>query len=311
MIEVIKSPGESKNVIVTIAIGDIYLKEWEGYAKPSWLAYCEKYDIGLLVVVDDLISKSHKLWKKATWQKLLLGDFISKSNLNINNACYLDTDILINPFAPNIFDFHDDNSISLVSLRFGIPYNYDTTLRKIAFYRNKYVSQQYPLDSALFISLKDLYLHHNLQPQNNEACMGLIVFNISKFSNIMSSWFYKYDSSVKTITNGGDQTHMNYEIQAHGKVKWLDYRFQALWTYEMANHYSFLYSGSEQLIAPCVRSSLSLNYFLHFPGMWTEGRMWKRSDIMTDKFYDEQKDFDKYCDMPVTGVPKGTLRLNL
>ena len=26
----------------------------------------------------------------------------------IENVCYLDTDILINPFAPNIFNFHEN-----------------------------------------------------------------------------------------------------------------------------------------------------------------------------------------------------------
>ena len=111
MIEVVRELGDTRNAIVTIAIGDRYYNEWEKYAKPSWVLYCERYDLGLLVVKNDLIKKEHKSWKKPTWQKLLIGSSVKNMDINISNICYLDTDIIINPLSPNIFNYHDKKSI--------------------------------------------------------------------------------------------------------------------------------------------------------------------------------------------------------
>ena len=309
MIEIVRELGSSRNAIVTIAIGDRYYKEWKEYAKPSWLLYCERYDLGLFVVKKGLIKKEHKSWKKPTWQKLLIGSSVKNMDININNICYLDTDIIINPLSPNIFHYHDNESISLVSLRTDLPFSYDKTLKKIAFYRNRKISSDYPLDSALFISLKDLYKYHDLSPQVNEACMGLIVFHVDNFYKIMESWFYKYDKEVFSITNGGDQTHLNYEIQNYGKVKWLDYKFQALWVYEMSNYYPFLYKEkcNSSLKTDCINVSIFQNYFLHFPGLWIEGEMWKDCEILNNDIYNEYNELFRYYDVITTGVPKGTI----
>jgi hypothetical protein len=306
-----KKPGKSGNLIATIAIGDKYFDLWEKHAFPLWIDYCERHDLGLIVFTDNLISESSSSWKKATWQKLLIGDFL-KENLAsyIANICYVDTDILINPFSPNIFEFHDDEFISLVSKRSNLPYtcSEDTLKKHIAFNRNKFYSSDYPLDSSLFISLKDLYGFHNMAVQKDEACMGLIVFNVNNFSSIMKSWFMKYDSSIKSITNNGDQTHLNYEIQNHGKVKWLDYRFQALWVYEMAIKFPFLYelkNLNHDLIIKSIQASLTTNYFLHFAGSWHESKMWLTKGIIDKVYLEYLNEFSEYEKLNLSGKPIG------
>ena len=69
----------------------------------------------------------------------------------------IDTDILINENSPDIFSFHKKNSISVVSVRQKMPYSWEETTKKISFLRNKFYDRKYPLDSALHISLKNLY----------------------------------------------------------------------------------------------------------------------------------------------------------
>ena len=125
------------------------------------MLYCERYDIGLIVFTNDLISKEDLKWKKATWQKLLIGNTLKTKVKNIENISYLDTDILISPIAPNIFSNFNPENISLVSLRNNLPYDYDEVLKKIAFFRNHYYDKNYPLDSALFITLFDLFVIRN------------------------------------------------------------------------------------------------------------------------------------------------------
>lgn len=302
---ILKKSGNSNNYIATIAIGDQFLQEWQEYIMPSWLLYCDKHDIGLVVFEKDMIEKSHPKWKKATWQKLLIGERFLESNIAVNNVCFLDADILANPFSPNVFDQHNDDLISLVSLT-KIPYNRDTLYRKIAFLRNRYLSKKYPLDSSLFISVENLYKEHNIPVQTDIFCAGFFIFNVKIFANNMSLWFHKYDRNVKSITNGGDQTHLNYEFQNHGKVKWLDYKFQAIWMYEMAEKYPFLYQNldNQELVNQCVRVSLQNNHFLHFAGRW-EGNVWHNKDILSKDFLSELSDFYDYLSVPVTAKPLG------
>ena len=42
----------------------------------------------------------------------------------------------------------------------------------------------------------------------------------------------------------------------------------------------------------CIESSLINNYFLHFPGSWHEGKMWKIKGILQSK--KKQHDTEKF-----------------
>lgn len=311
--KILITPRSCKNYIVTIAIGDKYLNDWKKYAYQGWKRYCDTNDIGLIVFDENLIEKEHPNWKKATWQKMLIAEYLSGKNIEIENICYLDSDILINPYAPNVFRNYDEKKIGLTSLRNNLPYPHQECLKRLAFLRHNFYSADYPLDSALFMSLQQLYEHHNLTPQADEACMGFIVFNAENHGRLMSEWFHKYDKMVESITEGGDQTHVNYEIQNWGNVQWFDYRFQAIWPLQMAWNYPFLYESSvgNKLTRECVEATLMSNYFLHFAGVWHESEMWKIDGILTDESkLDFIKRYRDYVDLPASGIPTGFVRPN-
>lgn len=304
---IIREPVSTKNYLVTIAIGEKYLSIWETYAKPQWIKYCTKYDLGLIVIDEDIAKNANETWKKPTWQKLLIGQYLTDQGIDVESICYLDTDILISPYAENVFADYDPNSIGLVSLRNNLPFDYQRTLRSMAYNRHHYYSNSYPLDSALFITVEDLYLHHNMEPQKDEACMGFIVFNVPNHKDMMFDWFHKYDANVYSITGDGDQTHLNYEIQKSGLVQWFDYRFQAIWVFEMAAKYPFLYQNdSIELIKSCLEASLTENHFLHFAGSWHETDMFKTDGL----FSDDQKvaDYQAYLDETLKGTVLGTVK---
>lgn len=300
----------NQNYLVTIAIGNKVYKDWKQFSFPLWKRYCQKNKIGLIVIKKDLIEKKNQFWKKATWQKMLIGDYIQTCELKIKNLCYLDTDILINPNSPSIFNFHDEKKISLISESFNLPYNLDYARRRVSYLRNKYYSKNYPLDSSLFMSIEKKYLYHKLKPQKDYACAGVIVFNVHKFSKLMKSWFYKYNKKIKTLTGGGDEPIYNYEIFNSKKVKLLNYKFQALWFYEMAVNYPFLYKLKEKknlILKDCVEATLLNNYFLHFPGSWYEGQMWKIKNLLNDKSTISLNQFYKYTLKKVYGNPIGRI----
>lgn len=308
--KILIEPGNSKSVITTIAIGSPYFDDWKKYAYPLWSEYCKRHQIGLVVFDENLVDKEDPYWKKPTWQKLLIGERLKSSSLDVSNVCYLDTDVLVNPFAPNVFENWDSRCYGLVALRSNLPYPYHETLRRVAFLRHTYYDEKYPLDSALFTSLEQLYGYHDLPVMHEEACMGMILFNIDNHEEEMSSWFSLYDKNVRSITNDGDQTHMNYHIQSTGKVCWLDYRYQAIWVFEMAAKYPFLYGrlNRDTVRAECIKASLAQNYILHFAGSWHESEMWRDDRFSAPDFLDELKNFDEYRKQPVTGEPKGIIK---
>ena len=279
---------------------------------PTWRLYCARHGIGLVVFESDLIAKDSRLWKKRQWQKLLIGDELQKHLPTVRNVCYLDTDILINYTAPNVFDGYKEKTIGLVSQKRSLPYPLEDVLRRIAFYRHNYFSKDYPLDSALFMSVEKIYEYHNVAPQDDYACTGFYLFNVSEHSSLMKSWFEKYDNSITSLTDGGEEAHTNYEIQNYGNVSWMDYKWQALWIYEMAWKYPFLYDRGHtdvRLVRECIEASLHTNYFLHFAGSWPDSQMW-----MVGGFFENDRqnilleEYSRYLSMPVTGVPRGPVK---
>ena len=302
---IIKKPKNTNNYIATVAIGEKHLKEWQIYILPSWKMYCEKHDLGLVVFESDLIEKDHPKFKKPHWHRLLMGQKLKK--INAGNICYLDTDILINPYAPNVFDFHEEDKISIVS-QTKLPFEHSKVLRKIAFLRNRYLSPDYPLDSSLFLSIEDFYKYHNFPIQQDQFCSGFFIFNNEFFADIMEEWFLKYPPNIETLDGGGDECILNFEFQNYGQVKWLEYKFQALWIFEMAEKYPFLYQNmnNKDLLKKCVQATLQQNYFLHFAGAW-EGSPYKDKSILNSDFLEELQNFDEYLQLPVTGKPKGQL----
>jgi len=294
---IIRKPFHSRDYVVTIALGDDYLKNFKQYSLPTWLNYCEKHDLGIIVFTEPLIDTKSKIWKKANWQKLLIGKLIKQNDLRVDNVCFLDTDILINHFSPNIFKFYDCDTFGLVSQFENVPFPIFETQKRIAYYRHHFYDKKYPLDSALFMTPAKIFQSMNLSVFNNYACTGLIMFNIEKHSQIMQSWFEKYPSNVESLT-GGEEPHLNWEIQNYAKITWLDYKFQAIWLFELAWNYPFLYTdnqNNEDLIKLCVESCLSNNYFLHFAGSWNESEMWKINSIYSSKLTLNRIDnFQKY-----------------
>lgn len=306
--EVVK---ESKNndYLVTIAIGETFYERFKNNAFETWNSYAEIHGFGIIVFYDDLIGQDHIKWKKPTWQKLLIGSVLVNSGLRINRICYLDTDIIINPYSPNIFKKHVDGKISVVSARRNLPFNYDHALRKLALLRRKYSDPNYPIDSSLFANLKTVYEYQNLPVQYDEFCAGLLMFSPSELAEKMEEWFYLYEKDTKSITSGGDQTHLNYHVLSSNLANFLEYEFQAIWAVEAANFYPFLFADGFKdirLYEECVQSTLLRVHFLHFAGSWPESSTFNLNKFSISSAYLElYEQYFEYLKVQLTGTPLG------
>ena len=282
------------------------------YAYHTWEMYCRRHDLGLILFDEDLIDKSDPNWKNPYWQKFLIGDYLSKQKLGIRNVCCLDTDILVSPLAPNIFENRDESKVGLVSKRKNLPFEHGSILRRMAFLRNRYYDSSYPLDSSLFISLDDLYKVADLPVQADDACSGVFVFGCNEHGKRLADYYGSFDQGVMDQDGGGEQIFLNHFVQANKLVEWLDYRFQALWTYEISTRYPFLYASHREnlsLIKECIEASLYTNYFLHFAGSWHEGKMWEQVKVFdTPESLEMFSAFDEYMKVPVYGKPLGAIK---
>jgi len=303
--------SKSGNYLVTIAIGESYQVRFQKNVLESWEKYAEKNNLGIILFHDHLVAVSHPNWKKPTWQKLIISSVLLQSGFPVKCVCYLDTDIIINPFAPNIFDHSVSNKISVVSLRNNLPFSYMSTLKKLALLRKKYIDPKYPLDSVLFADLKTLYEFQNLPIQTDEFCAGLLLFNPHELANQMENWFYLYDRDVESITDGGDQTHLNYHVLSSNLASFLNYEFQAIWAFEAANYYPFLFINGfsdRSLYNECIQATLMRVNFLHFAGSWPESSTFGSEDFSLNLVYlDLYKEYKDYLDLDVIGKSIGKI----
>ena len=63
MIKIIKQPGKSGNTIVSVLITKKYYNFWKKYVSKNWKIYCDRHDLGL-IVIDQFIDNSLDTKKK-------------------------------------------------------------------------------------------------------------------------------------------------------------------------------------------------------------------------------------------------------
>mgnify|MGYP001212384730 FL=1 len=299
------------NFIVILAIGNKYFLDWKKFSSSLLIKYCKKNKIGLLVIKDYLIEGNDYYAKKATIHKLLIGSFIEKKFKYIKNICYLDTDIIVNPFSPNVFNFQNKNKINVVSRCKNLPYYFSDNFlkRRVAFLRKENYDKNFPLDSGLTISPKKIFTFHGWKDQGDYFNAGLLMFNVKKFSNFFLNIFNKYRSKNFISMTGGDEPIVNYEVLKSKKVHWMSYKFNVLWLYEMSCRYPFLYEYKirDTIIKKCIETTLSENYFIHFSGTWPEGLMWKNKNLFGKKKQQQHLRFVKYLKKKLRSISKKTI----
>lgn len=306
--EVIRKTN-SGNYLVTLVIGKSYELNWRKNFLVSWEKYAHKNDLGILAITDNLISQNDEKWKKPNWQKLLIPIKLLENFKNINNICYLDSDVLINVNSPNIFSFIIADKIGSVSLRNGLPFSYTEMIHRLEHIRKFFLDSRFPLNSALTMDLENLYRYHNLMPQNDELSGGIMLYNLKEFAEKMQKWFFKYSPDIHTITSNGEQTHLSFEILNGNYLNLLEYRFQAIWAHELAwNHFDFFMEKHPDvsLLLKRVAQTLTNVFFLHFAGSGLETK--KVMQLPLNSVINIQKkyaDLNKFYGKALEGRPLG------
>jgi len=268
----------SHGVIVTTAIGPKYLDRWKSFSWKTWSVYAVKHDLGIAVAVEDLVDEETATIKNGSWQKMLLPARLLEEFPTVERFVLIDTDVIISPIAPNIFEHVPPGQFGVVSQELNLPFDVSEVRKRVSFFRHHYYSERFPLDGLILADARSEFRLAGLPEKDNYFCAGVIVCDAAHASQL-EEWFTGVSAEETKEATAWEQTHLNHFIQA-SPHHWLPYRFQALWHYEMAWSYPHLYLLGDKILASkealfALRSNLWTNYFVHFAGSWHESLAWE------------------------------------
>ncbi|WP_115717971.1 hypothetical protein [Gallaecimonas mangrovi] len=269
-----------KRAIVTLAIGEKYINLFNNHCRSNWLLYTKKYDIDLIVIESPIDTSDIAKNRSPAWQKcLILKDERVK---NYDQVAWVDSDILINPNSPNIFEFVKEDEIGAVD-GYSVP-DRENHIR-ILEDRYKY------WESINLPYIENLHPHeyHNVfgLPDKFDYVVqtGVIVLSPKYHADILEYVYYNYEDKGGPEWNY-EMRPLSYELQKNCNIKWLNYKFNATWDSIKNTYFPFLRENkksilmklisripftislfkNEKLTKKCMFSTYESVYFFHFAG---------------------------------------------
>lgn len=262
---------DSDRWLVTTAIGGDYFNRWQTFAQDTWLRYASRHGLGVAVAISD-ISGAQEPGLNGAWQKLLTLRSL-RGVLGRDARCaIIDTDVLIGAGAPDVFNVVEPGRVGVVSQVHGVPMELGRINNRIAYLRATFLDPAFPLVSLLNASPRQLFEWAGLSPAFDDyACTGVIVADTETHAAEFARWYSEAPQTPEYISLGDwEQTYLNDRIQQLPEVQWLGYPWQALWVFEVAAYYPFLYSSEcpSRVARWCLAATLSRNHFVHLAGSW-------------------------------------------
>ena len=301
--------SSTRAALVTTAIGGDYLKDFRRFSLPYWQKYAEKHDIGIIALTDLEAFGRNTRGMNGAWLKLLAPEVVALHYPNLERIALVDTDVIMSPGAPDIFQAAPPNQIAVVSEYENLPYRLVEVKKRMAFLRKKFYSADYPLDSVLFASAEQLFEMEGLPAHSNYFCSGLVIVPQSE-SRLFATWFDEGALRSSEVSVAWEQTFVAHKVLEKG-CYWLPYDFQAIWNREMAESYPSLYAHGDlsvnQFAQAAVADVLSKRHFLHFAGSWTESTAWRNdpSQVIARLAGLHHESFSRYRKTAVSGKPRG------
>jgi hypothetical protein len=263
--------GSDKAIFLTL-IGNDYRKKFDEIALPHYMQYCQRYDIGLLILNDYIDRDAKNRYPYSVdpgYQRLLIPNEIKNFNKNYSLVADMDADCIPGPNARNIFNFVDNNSQGKIYFTKPTP-SEQTRLelgRRISLLRKIFHDESFPLDSLLAGDDDFEKSILGFDFDGPIATLGTCVGDI----NLMAECGRIAYNEIANNFSGYLQNYRNKIFRDLAQIKWLPYSFQAIWNYEVALYYPFLYADSDMDLAyECVQTTLLRVDMLHFAGNWPE-----------------------------------------
>ena len=266
----------SDTVLVSLVAGEAYRESFVRWYLPSWQRYCERHGFDLFLL-DAPIDRNVALSVKSIhWQKLLVP---SLPNLKgYDRLVWLDADILVNDaLAPDVARGVPEDRIGVVDATGWMTERDDVFNHYGRFILLDALAMtatrgRYGKDAARLVvadmTIADMYRLKGLVPPCDRFVnTGVFVCSPRRHGDFLFDVYLRYERDLWDFENSA----MSWEILRSGAHHFLDPRFNAVWIWEAARHYPFLYdlefyNANPELVRRCVNTCFRNNYFLHFAG---------------------------------------------
>lgn len=232
----------SKQLIYIVAIdgpSKIPNSDYAKYSIDSWEKYCTKYGIDLLVKTESDPNFDHMIWNK---------ELIYRYGRKYEKIGIVDSDTIVSPDAPNIFDLFTEDDFCGVNDLCDFNWLLSSIEGRQHFFPNTYLNINTYLNAGvLFFGNKYLSIFEELY------------------------WFYLENSmEIDSIKTGGkEQTLLNFIIQKNQvPVRLLDPSWNLL-----SIHRKNMFQYNWQLNLDQVPYFVKYAYIWHFTGFPIEQRV--------------------------------------
>lgn len=245
-----------KAAIMTFVIGEQYQKMYDAVFRDSVEKYCAKYGIDLKLITEPIVPFTNK-------QNLLCQKLIALSQewaKEYDAIAWVESDILISPHAPNIFDEVTDDKVLFVN-----DHNY----------MDAWYMKQWHDDRKIGYSSMTEYIRNaggipDAQEIELGVNEGVTVFQPKYHAEYLKNLYDSRDWSLQPGQVGRDGTVLAsgeiwwwYSVIKDGMSRHIDNRWNAQWCYYKRLH-AEPYMHDEELIVH-AKNYIRMSYFCHIP----------------------------------------------
>ncbi len=255
----------NSTAIVTLAIGQPHLANWQRYCEANWRRYAASHHLDLIVVTQPLDSSPRGLSRSLAWQKCLVlsQEFASQ----YRQIAILDADIAINPTAPNIFEQVTPHKVGGVLA--GAHIHADlriVLLNRLAALNNWPQRTEYTLGDQQWRQFQfDAYEANGLAPGFPAMIQtGVLVaspeFHRDRFAAVYAAASQVADSRCY------EQVPLSHALLTADLFQSIDSRFNSVLYESLLVHHHYLFTDplGESVTRAVVRAEFDSNFFLHF-----------------------------------------------
>ncbi|MEL7357711.1 MAG: hypothetical protein AAFN40_14215 [Cyanobacteria bacterium J06560_6] len=279
-----------RKAIITLAIGDKYLKRWKRLCATNWQKYADKHNYDIVCIDYTLDNSPRARLRSPAWQKCLI---LSENKVQkYDQVVWIDSDILINPNAPCVIE-------GVPEAKIGATDAFEQFIVQSP-HKENYIIQDEAVSQLKwkFNTAEDYYrlaklpvfLKHVMQT-------GVMVLSPKFHRHILEYTYNNYDN---TPVGDFEMESLSYEAIKNDLIHWIDPKFNYLWTACMINSYPFLMPPEKNELKPirlwkrftrghyqlppnritktCLSIAFQKSWFLHFAGA-TQYMFWASSVI--------------------------------
>lgn len=251
-----------KRAIVSVVIGEEYLRVWTAMSRPNWQAYCDRHGYDLICITDHMDASERGLGRSPAWQKCLILD--QPWSGAYDRIVWVDADIIISSIAPDICASAPDPAmvgvcVSGDQMSEADKHIYFERLHKMTIDPDK-------------VMVAWGYHEGNRLAQDGIPAEGVPMLNtgVMVLTPALHNQVFLDTYAMEGASRLYEQPHLSHELFKRGLIHKISPRFNWIVQEIMVLHFpnSSLATDDAELevIVNHMRKELGKAYFLHFAG---------------------------------------------